>query len=96
MESKTAVLEAHLAGESKSLCLEALPRWPVDTPGGRFYAEWEAQAPVTREGQLMFFFQFLQAGERWSQLLADCPLSYVGNRGSGKRNVMSTVLLSVL
>lgn len=96
MESKTVVLEAHLAGESKSLCLEALPRWPVDTPGGRFYAEWEAQAPVTREGQLMFFFQFLQAGERWSQLLADCPLSYAGNRGSGKRNVMGTVLLSVL
>ncbi len=54
------------------------------------------KAPVTREGQLMFFFQFLQAGERWSQLLCDCPLSYAGNRGSGKLNVMGTVLLSVL
>jgi hypothetical protein len=96
MESKTVVLAPHPGGELKTVPLEALPRWPVDTPGGRFYAEWETQAPVTREGQLMFFFQFLEAGARWSQLLADCPLSYVGNRGSGKLNVMGTLLLSIL
>ena len=39
----------------------------MDTPGGRFYAEWDDQAPVTREGQLIFFFQFLQAGGRWEE-----------------------------
>src|SRR5262249_46360566 len=66
------------------------------TPGGRFYAEWEARAPVTREGQLMFFFQFLKAGGRWNELLADCPLRYEGNRASGRLNVMGTLLLSVL
>ena len=68
----------------------------MDTPGGRFYAEWESQAPVTREGQLMFFFQFLDAGDRWKEFLADCPLDYIGNRGSGKLNVMGTALLSIL
>lgn len=41
--------------------------WPVDTPGGRYYAEFDDQAPVTREGQLIFFAQFLHAGGRWSQ-----------------------------
>ena len=96
MKVKTLVLEAHSAGESALQSCEAGHRWPVDTPGGRFYAEWDAQIPVTREGQLMFFFQFLQADECWSQLLADCPLSYEGNRGSGKLNVLGTVLLSVL
>lgn len=57
--------------------------WPVDTPGGRFYAEWETEAPVTREGQLIFFFQFLQAGERWREFMSGCPLSHTGNRRSG-------------
>ena len=68
----------------------------MDTPGGRFFAEWETQAPVTREGQLMFFFQFLHAGDRWRELMRECPLCYSGNRGSGKCNVMGTILLSVL
>ena len=42
----------------------------LDTPGGRFYAEWDVDAPVTREGQLIFFFQFLQAGDRWKEFLS--------------------------
>jgi hypothetical protein len=45
---------------------------------------------------LIFFLQFLQAGGRWEQFLAGCPLHYTGNRGSGAVNVMGTVLLSVL
>ncbi len=68
----------------------------MDTPGGRFYAEWDDQSPVSREGQLIFFFQFLHAGGRWEQFLQTCPLNYAGNRGSGALNVMGTVLLSVL
>jgi hypothetical protein len=51
---------------------------------------------VTREGQLIFFFQFLHAGGRWEEFLRNCPLSYAGNRGSGAPKVMGTVLLSVL
>ena len=70
--------------------------WPLDTPGGRFYAEWDDQAPVTREGSLIFFFQFLEAGGRWEHFFGNCPLTYTGNRGSGAKNVMGTVLLSVL
>ena len=44
----------------------------------------------------MFFFQFLDVGDRWKEFLADCPLNYSGNRGSGKLNVMGTALLSIL
>lgn len=96
MERKILPLETHPKGESSQIVVGASARWPVDTPGGRFYAEWDSQAPVTREGQLMFFFQFLRAGARWESFLADCPLDYVGNRGSGKGNVMGTALLSIL
>ena len=68
----------------------------MDAPGGRFHAEWDETSPVTREGSLLFFFQFLEAGGRWEHFLRDCPLTYTGNRGSGAKNVMGTVLLSVL
>ena len=86
----------HPLGECQNEAIGVPVAWPLDTPGGRFFAEWDPEAPVTREGQLMFFFQFLQAGARWEQLLEDCPLTYTGNRGSGALNVMGTILLSVL
>lgn len=92
MRSEVMDIEAHPVGESK----RGLGTWPVDTPGGRFYAEWDTQAPVTREGQLIFFFQFLQAGGLWERFLSGCPLIYHGNRGSGAARVMATALLSVL
>jgi hypothetical protein len=96
MEALMTVIPANPAGETKIPAKHPSGPWPLDTPGGRFYAEWDEQAPVTREGQLIFFFQFLQAGGRWEEFLRDCPLHYTGNRGSGALNVMGTVLLSVL
>lgn len=96
MNREVGVHLVHPEGESKKAVGEVAGTWPVDTPGGRFYAEWDTQAPVTREGQLIFFFQFLQAGGRWEEFLKRCPLSYTGNRGSGAAKVMGTVLLSVL
>lgn len=90
------VISANPAGETKIPPQFPSGTWPLDTPGGRFYAEWDDQAPVTREGHLIFFFQFLQAGGRWEEFLRDCPLHCTGNRGSGALNVMGTVLLSVL
>ena len=89
-------ISAHPAGEVKTAPHYPAGTWPLDTPGGRFYAEWDDKSPVTREGQLIFFFQFLHAGGRWAAFLRDCPLVYIGNRGSGATNVMGTVLLSVL
>jgi len=31
---------------------------PLDPPGGGCYAEWELEAPTSREGQLIFFSSF--------------------------------------
>ena len=89
-------IPAHPEGEAKNTSRTPAGTWPVDTPGGRFHAKWDDQAPVTREGQLIFFFQFLQAGGRWEEFLRDCPLHYTGNRGSGADHIMGTILLSVL
>jgi hypothetical protein len=98
MSALAAVFSPPPEGEPSNRAKTPSGSWPLDTPGGRFHAEWDDQAPVTREGPLIFFFQFLEAGGRWSEFLRDCPLAYTGNRGSGSgaKNVMGTVLLSVL
>ena len=57
MDAPLAFVSAHPQGELK---IPLKP--PLDTPCGRFHAVWDNQAPVTREGQLILFFQFLQAG----------------------------------
>jgi hypothetical protein len=54
----------------------------VATPGGRYYAEIDEESPVTREGQLIFFAQFLRVGGRWERFVSNSALSYEGNRGS--------------
>ena len=86
----------HPEGELSNTPLSSLQPWPIDTPGGRFYAEWDEDTPTTRDGQLIFFFQFLKVAGRWEKLMERCPLTYSGNRGSGAHNVIGTVLLSVL
>jgi len=93
---------ALIAGFWDSLFLAAKPAklsagsWPVDTPWGRVHAEWCDEAPVTREGSLLFFFQFLKAGGRWEELLKLIPLTYQSNNASEPKDVIGTILLSVL
>lgn len=86
-----AALSTHPAGES----VESLP-WPVDTPGGRYFAEFDDEAPVTREGQLVFFAQFLHTAGLWERFLTRAPLRYEGNRGSEVVDVLGTAALSIL
>ncbi len=89
MGTTSATSEAHPEGEVTT-------GWPVDTPGGRYYAEWDPGTPVSAHGQLVFFAQFLRTGKRWEDFIKECPLRYGGNRGSGARNVFGTAALSVL
>jgi hypothetical protein len=74
MDTPMPAILAHPAGEGKTFPHYPVGTWPLDTPSGRFYAEWDDQSFLTREGQLIFFFQFLQAGGRWAAFLRDCPL----------------------
>ena len=80
----------------KNLRIKNEDCWPVDTPGGRYYAEADLDSPVTREGQLIFFAQFLKTGERWKEFIKSSPLKYIGNQGSGVNNTIGTAVLSIL
>ncbi len=96
MQTQTESFSTHPQGECVSAPSESASHWPVDTPGGRFYAEFDPENPISREGQLVFFAQFLHASQRWERFLQNCPLTYTGNRGSKVVNVLGTAFMSVL
>lgn len=82
--------------EESPLDLGASGPFLVDTEGGRYHVEWDEGAPVTPLGQLVFFAQFLQANELFSGLCADAPFEYKSNNAPEVRDVLGSLLLSVL
>lgn len=68
----------------------------LDTFGGRVHVEWDPAASVTPLGQLPFFIDFLKVSGLFDQWVQDCPLVYQSNNASDKREVLATLLMSIL
>ena len=83
----------HPSGETTSRADSSVA---LDTFGGRLHVEWEPQAAVTPLGQLPFFVEFLKTAELFEPWVEDCPLEYRSPNAPRKRDVLGTVLLSVL
>ncbi len=73
-----------------------LRRLAVETFGGLIHVEWDPQAAVTALGGLPFFVEYLKQAGLFEPWVADCPLVYTSPNASSKRDVLGTVLLSVL
>lgn len=71
-------------------------RIAVDTFAGKVHVEWDPTAAVTPLGQLAFFIDFLKTGGVYEPWVADCPLHYTSPNAPEKRDLLGTVLLSVL
>ena len=69
---------------------------PIDTFSGRVHVEWDPQAAVTPIGQMPFFTEFLKTAGLFDSWVEDCPLHYLSNNASKKRDVLGTLLLAVL
>src|SRR6266404_5714766 len=103
MPSDFNLIPAHPPGESicspNSSAVPALitpETVPVDTPGGRVHVEWDAQAPLTPMGQLVFFTQFLHAANLYDPWVAECPLVYTSPNAPKVGDVLGTAFLSIL
>jgi hypothetical protein len=70
----------------------------ADTFAGRVHVEWEAEerAAVTPLGQLPFFIEFLKQGSLFDGWVAGCPLVLTSPNAPAKRDILGTILLSVL
>ena len=68
----------------------------VDTFGGTVHVEWDPDAAATPLGHLAFFAEYLKVSGRFDALVADCPLHYASPNAPSKRDVLGTVMLSIL
>lgn len=97
MESENAVVQAHPSGEvgiAGKLALEA--DTSIDTFAGKVHVKWMPGAAVSNLGQMPFFIEFLKASGLFDEWVEDCPLSYHSNNAPQKRDVLGTLVLSVL
>ncbi len=93
METKTQSISVHPAGEQP-----VVEAWSAtaDTFAGRVHVEWDPTEPVTPFGQLPFFIDYLKQAGLFDAWVADCPLSLTSPNAPSKRDLLGTVLLSVL
>ena len=93
MKAQEQSIVAHSRGEQPTVeVLSAV----ADSFAGRAHVEWDAAAPVTPFGQPPFFIDDLKQGGLFDRWVADCPLSFTSPNAPGKRDLLGTVLLSVL
>jgi len=69
---------------------------PVDTYAGKVHVEWDPKAAVTPLGQLPFFIEFLKASKLFDELVEDCPLRFTSNNASSVRDILGSMMLSIL
>ena len=87
----------HPMGEvQKSIIAQEMDKAAVDTYAGRVHIHWDHSTPVTPFGQLAFFIEFLKNTELFDDFVEQCPLSFVSHNAPAKRDVLGTILLSVL
>ena len=68
----------------------------LDRFGGLVHVEWDPDAATTPLGHLAFFAEYLKVSGRFDALVSDCPLHYRSPNAPSKRDVLGTVLLSIL
>lgn len=68
----------------------------VETKNGPIYWQYDEQAPMTLQGFLPFFSQYLETSGIFESWVKDCPLNYTSNNAPDKKDVLGTALLSVL
>lgn len=71
-------------------------RVAVETFAGRIHVEWDPDAAVTPMGQLPFFIEFLKVSGLFNAFVSDCPLDYSSPNAPEVRDVLGTILLSIL
>jgi hypothetical protein len=97
MTDNRALVSIHPEGESRRAGFD--PSGVVgslDTFAGKVHVRWVPEAAVSSLGLVPFFIEFLKVSGRFDAWVADCPLAYTSGNAPRKRDVLGTILLSVL
>ena len=97
MSDEAALMKVHPEGELQKVENEP---WEtavsLDTFAGKIQFKWAPDAEVSSLGQMPFFIEFLKTSGLFENWVKDCPLHYTSPNAPQKRDVLGTILLSVL
>src|SRR5580700_6539313 len=97
MSDEKALVPVHPEGELQKVENEP---WEtavsLDTFAGKIQFKWAPDAEVSSLGQMPFFIEFLKTSGLFENWVKDCPLHYTSPNAPQKRDVLGTILLSVL
>jgi hypothetical protein len=97
MNDEKGLIDAHPIGEPASTAMESAETdGSVDTFAGKIQVKWTPGAAVSGLGQMPFFIEFLKTSEQFDKWVEECPLQYKSPNAPRKRDVLGTILLSVL
>jgi len=97
MSEEKSVEKIHPAGECKSAANPGSETSDsVDTFAGKVQVKWMPEAAVSSLGLMPYFIEFLKTSGVFDHWVEDCPLQYKSPNAPPKRDVLGTILLSVL
>jgi Transposase DDE domain group 1 len=97
MSKEADLVQAHPEGEVQIAGNQpAETVTSLDTFAGKIHVKWVPDAAVSSLGLMPFFIEFLKISGRFDKWVEDCPLHYTSGNAPEKRNVLGTLLLSVL
>src|SRR6266478_8162548 len=97
MRDEKEVMRTHLQGELQSTGIQSSePVASLDTFAGKIHVKWVPDGAVSSLGMMAFFIEFLKTSGLFDQWVEDCPLHYTSGNAPEKRDVLGTLVLSVL
>src|SRR6266481_2565775 len=97
MSDEKALIPIHPEGEHpKGEIQPPETSLSLDTFAGKIQFRWVPDAEVSSLGQMPFFIEFLKTSGLFDGWVKDCPLAYTSPNAPQKRDVLGTILLSVL
>ncbi len=97
MSDERALVETHPEGERPTAGKQPPETTTsVDTFAGKIQLKWVPEAAVSSLGQMPFFIEFLKTSGLFDAWVEQCPLRYTSPNAPQKRDVLGTILLSVL
>jgi hypothetical protein len=97
MSDEQALAEIHPTGEPETAGMQASETvTSVDTFAGKVQRKWLPEGAVSSLGRIPFFLEFRKTSGRFDAWVEECPLHYTSPNAPRKREVLGTLLLSVL
>jgi hypothetical protein len=97
MSDEKSIEKVHPKGEGKLGGMEGPETSDsIDTFAGKVQVKWVPEAAVSSLGLMPYFIEFLKTSGVFDRWVEDCPLEYKSPNAPQKRDVLGTILLSVL